>query len=286
MFEVSRFPQEQYSQPVGDPGLFGPSSVTWRVHADGSMIVGGFAALLVQTLHPLVMAGVADHSDYREAPLRRLSRTASFIGATTYGSTPVAESVIRSVRGVHKRIVGTAPDGRPYTAEDPELLRWVHVAGVACFARAYRAYGFGVLTNHELDRYYDEVAIVAEKLGATGVPRSRREVASYFRAVRPQLRAGEQAREAVRFLTVPPSGEDILGRIAYDLVVRAAIGVVPRWVREALGLARPLLAEQAEQAAVRPAVWTLLRALRLATGPHPAINEARARCRSTGETAA
>lgn len=281
MFEVSRFPQEQYTDPAGDAGLFGPRSVTWRVHADPSMIVGGICALMVQSLHPLAMAGVAEHSDYREAPLRRLSRTASFIGATTYGSTPVAESVIRTVRGVHRRVHGIAPDGRPYSADDPELLRWVHVAEVASFLRAYRRYGFGLLTPAEADRYYDEVAVVAERLGATEVPRSRAAVGAYFRQVRPQLRATDQALEALRFIRTPPPGSDPVGAAAYEVIVRAATGVLPGWVRRMLGVERPWPIGRAEQALVAPTAWTLLRAIRLATGTPPAFAEARVRARSS-----
>jgi uncharacterized protein (DUF2236 family) len=277
MFEVSRFPQEQYTEPAGDAGLFGPGSVTWRIHADPSMIVGGLCALMVQSLHPLAMAGVADHSDYREAPLRRLSRTASFIGATTFASTPVAEGVIDIVRKVHRRVHGTAPDGRPYSAEDPDLLRWVHVAEVASFLRAYRRFGLGILTPADADRYYDEVAIVAEKLGATDVPRSRAEVSAYFRAVRPQLCADEQALDALGFIRTPPPGSDPVAGAAYEVIMRASTGVLPGWVRRMLGIERPWPLGVAEQAFVAPTTWTLLRAIRLATGTPPAFSEARVR---------
>jgi uncharacterized protein (DUF2236 family) len=173
--DSSRFPQEQYTDPPGDRGLFGPSSASWHVHGDSSMLVGGIAALLLQTLHPLAMAGVAEHSDYRERPFGRLSRVASFVAATTYGSTPVAESVVESVKAVHERVVGTAPDGRPYSAGDPDLLRWVHVAEVACFYAAHRRYHPRALRGADADRYYDEVAVVAEMLRRDrGVLRSRR----------------------------------------------------------------------------------------------------------------
>lgn len=280
MFEVSRFPQEQYTAPAGDAGLFGPKSVAWRVHADPSMMVGGICALMVQSLHPLAMAGVADHSDYREEPLRRLSRTASFIGATTFGSTPVAESVLRTVRGVHRKVNGTAPDGRPYSADDPDLLRWVHVAEVASFLRAYRRYGLGFVTLADTDRYYDEVAIVAEKLGASDVPRSRAAVATYFRQIRPELRATDEALEALRFIRTAPAGGDPVAGAAYEVIVRAAIGVLPGWVRQMLGIGKLWPLDVAEQAFVVPAAWTILRAIRIATGEPPAFGEARARARA------
>src|SRR3954449_5225478 len=122
LFAADRFPEEQYDEPKGDPGLFGPDSVTWTVHADATMFVGGIAALMVQSLHPLAAAGVADHSSYRTEPFKRLSRTGSFVAVTTYAATPVAESVIAAVRGVHEHVKGTAPDGTPYAASDPDLL--------------------------------------------------------------------------------------------------------------------------------------------------------------------
>jgi uncharacterized protein (DUF2236 family) len=118
-FEVARFPQEQYTDPPGDPGLFGPESVTWRVNGDASLVIGGLSALMLQALHPLALAVVFDHSNFKEQPLRRLSRTASFVRATTYASTPVAESVIATVRQMHTRVVGVAPHGVPYRADDP-----------------------------------------------------------------------------------------------------------------------------------------------------------------------
>src|SRR5215831_18847783 len=125
----------------GDAGLFGPDSVTWRVHADlSSMLVGGVSALLLQALHPLALQGVLDHSRFREDPLGRLRRTAAFIAGTTYGSTATAHALIDRVRRVHETVVGTTPGGRPYAADDPHLLTWVHVAEVTSFLRAHRRY--------------------------------------------------------------------------------------------------------------------------------------------------
>ena len=271
-FDVERFPEERYDAPPGDPGLFGPDSVTWRVHADPSLIVGGLSALMLQSLHPLAMAGVADHSDYRERPLARLSRTSSFVAATTYGSTQVAESVIAIVRAVHTRVTGTAPDGRPYSAADPELLRWVHVAEMGSFLRAHRRYHPAPVRGADIDRYFAETAVVAERLGATDVPRSRAEVRAYLRSVRPQLVAGDQAREAMGFL-LRPIGSDPVTRAAGQLFVLAAVGLLPEWARRlhAVGHPRPV------GLPVRSAVWGLLNTLRMVGGPPPFVAEARRR---------
>ncbi len=273
VFGADRFPQEQYTDPPGDPGLFGPGSVTWRVHGHPAMVLGGFSAVLLQTLHPLAMAAVADHSAWREAPLRRLSRTSSFVVATTYGSTPVAEAMIEVVRAVHARVVGTAPDGRSYSANDPALLRWIHVAEVTSFLRAYQRYEPWPLSGANADRYLDEVAVVAERLGATEVPRSRSQVRAYLGEVRSELAAGEQALGAVDFVRTP-LGDDPWTRAAYGLVVEAGVGLLPGWARAMLGLRQSAVVERT---VVRPAAWSLISAMRLATGPPPALVQARER---------
>jgi len=272
-FGADRFPEEQYSDPAGDPGLFGPDSVTWKIHADASMLIGGVSAIMLQTLHPLAMAGVADHSDFRERPFERLSRTSSFVTATTYASTPVAEAIIETVRAVHLRVVGTAPDGRPYRASDPALLRWIHVAEASSFLAAHRRYHLLPVVAADQDRYYDEMAVVAERLGATDLPRSRSEVAAYFETVRPELHAGDQALASIRYIQASPFANPVL-RLAYRVVVRAATGLLPGWARGMLRLPpRPLL----ELSVVRPAAATILTVLRLAGGAPPPVIQARAR---------
>ena len=227
-FDSNRFPLERYDHPPGDPGWFGPDSVTWWAHADLSMVVGGFGSLMLQALHPLAMAGVAEHSDFKERPFERLSRTASFVVATTYGDSETAEKLCRVVRRTHRHITGVAPDGRPYDANDPALLRWVHVAEVSMFVAANAHFGRRVMTAAEVDCYYDEMAVVAEALGATRVPRSAAEVASYFVEVQPELRAGEQAEDTLRFLASPPEG-DRLARSVSGMFSAAAWGLLPAW---------------------------------------------------------
>lgn len=272
--DSSRFPQEQYTDPPGDPGLFGPDSAAWYLHGDPLMLVGGVCALMLQTLHPLAMAGVAEHSDFRERPYARLSRVASFVAATTYGSTEVALSVIEMVKAVHERVVGIAPDGRPYRAGDPELLRWVHVAEVASFVEAHRRYHPWPLRGEDLDRYYAENAVVAELLGATEVPRSRAEVDAYFERVRPELVADEQAREAIRWIQ-SSKGDSPPERAAYQFLLNAAVDLLPPWARRMLGLRR--IAPVA-LGVVRPATWMALRTLKLLGGTPVPIRQARARC--------
>ena len=186
-------------------------------------------------LHPLAMAGVAEHSGYREDPLGRLRRTASFVAATTFGTTAEAEAAIAQVHRVHRRVKGTAPDGRPYSAADPELVTFIHVAEVSSFLAASRRYGPRPLTPEQCDRYYEEVAPVALALGATWAPRSVAEVESYLLRVRPDLYAGPQA-VAARDWLVRGVARRPAERAVYSLVLAAAVGVLPGWARRELGL--------------------------------------------------
>jgi uncharacterized protein (DUF2236 family) len=251
-----------------DEAYLAPDGVARRVHADlPSMLIGGVSALLVQTLHPLAMAGVAEHSSYRDDPLGRLRRTASFVGTTTFGTAAQAEAAIAQVRRVHRRVKGIAPDGRPYAADDPELVTFIHVAEVASFLTASQRYGSRPLTPVECDEYYEEVAPVALALGATWAPRSTVEVESYLLRIRPDLYAGPQARAArdwlLRGVARRPSE-----RAVYSLVVAAAVGVLPGWARRELGLsvAGPLDLI-VDTAAVTPLARGLATALRWVVAP-------------------
>lgn len=257
---------------MGDPGVIGPESVAWRVHSDIAGLIGGVRALLLQTMHPLAMAGVAEHSDYRNDPFGRLHRTAGFVAVTTYGSTDAARRSIASVRAVHDTVTGVAPDGRPYSANDPDLLTWVHTTEVDSLLKAVQRYGAIELSRTEVDRYYDEMAVVAHELGAVDVPRSAREVRAYWRHVRPELRAGEQAKETVRFLLVPPM--PMWARPAYGVIASAAASLLPTFVRRALRIPSPPLVGSV---AVRPAATGLVRLLGWSLGTSPVVELATAR---------
>jgi uncharacterized protein (DUF2236 family) len=257
-------PEDRLAGTGGDLGWFGPGSAVWQVHGDPAMIVGGVRALMLQTLHPLAMAGVAEHSDYRHDPLGRLHRTGGFIGMTTFGTTPVAEQAIAQVRAIHPYVKGVAPDGRPYRADDPELLTWVHVALVDSLLWAYRRYGARPLRAADADRYLEEYAVVALELGAEWVPTSVAAVRQYLRDIRPELHAGRQAGETVRFLLNPPL--PLVIRPPYSLVAAAAVGLLPGWARRMLALPTvPLV----DRVAVRPAVTAMLRTAGWVLGPPP-----------------
>ncbi|HDR9050897.1 TPA: DUF2236 domain-containing protein [Burkholderia vietnamiensis] len=254
-------PSIDYSSPPGDPGLFGPDAVCWRVHADfASMMTGGVSALLLQALHPLALAGVWDHSSFRTDILGRLRRTATFISGTTFGNRADALALIERVKAIHTRVSGTAPDGRPYRADDPALLTWVHVAEVSSFLAAHLRYVNPALSGKCQDRYYAETAQIAERLGAQAVPRSRAEVAAYLARMQPELEAGPRTFEVIRILLNAPLAKPAL-RPAATLVMHAGIDLLPPWAQQMLGLARfaPL-----RRAVVRPGVRAVAPVLRWA----------------------
>ncbi|NVL47867.1 DUF2236 domain-containing protein, partial [Pseudomonas syringae pv. actinidiae] len=198
--------QLDLENPKGDPGLFGPQSVCWKVHGDfTSMLVGGISALMLQALHPLALAGIWDHSSFRQDMLGRLRRTGQFLSGTTYGSTQDANWLIDKVRAIHLNVTGTAPDGRPYAASDPDLLSWVHVAEVSSFLAAHLRYRNPALSLADQDLYYAETALIAERLGARNVPRSRQAIADYLADIRGQLVCDERSREVLRLLLDAPA---------------------------------------------------------------------------------
>ncbi|MBU6329512.1 MAG: DUF2236 domain-containing protein [Acidobacteria bacterium] len=244
----------------GDPGLFGPDSVTWRVHSDGAMLIAGIRALLLQIMHPLAMAGVADHSDYRHHPEARLARTSQFVATTTFGTTEQAHEAVGIVKRVHARVVGHAPDGRPYAASDPHLISWVHHAEVDSFLAAYQRYGARPLTDAEADRYVAEMAIICELLDGEPPARSVAELRQYFAAIAPELQVGQQGRDAARWLLFPPV--PLAVRPAYAVLAPAAIGLLPAETRRALRLpllpgVDPLLVQPAARAIVRTLGWAI-----------------------------
>ena len=227
-------------------GLFGPRSVAWRVHGDVTgMLTGGLAGLMLQMLHPRVLAGVWDHSQFREDMSGRLRRTARFIAKTTYGSREEAEKSIALVRSIHGHIRGTLPDGTPYCANDPDLLAWVHVTETTTFLAGYIRYADPAMPAASRDRYFAEMAQVGEALGADPVPRSQAEARRLMNAARPELRYDERTRVISNLLLnqapASPATEPV-----QVLARQAGLDLLPEWARRMHGLhapwpARPLV---------------------------------------------
>ncbi len=221
----------------GTPGprWFTPDSPIGRVHGDASMFVGGLRALLLQSLHPLAMAGVADHSDYRGDPWGRLARTSTFLAVTTFGTSTDAQRAVDRVRGIHTRVRGMSADGRPYEATDPHLLEWVHVAEIDSFLRAHQLYGAAPLDQQGRDAYVADTARVALALGVADPPRTEKEVTERIAAYRPELTSTAAAREAARFLLLTPP-LPLLARAPYAVLAATSVAMLPSWARAPLRL--------------------------------------------------
>jgi uncharacterized protein (DUF2236 family) len=243
-----------YDHPHGDPGLFGPDSATWRVHADfPGMLAGGLAALMLQTLHPLALAGVWDHSNFRDDLIGRLRRTTSFVSGTSYAPHDQTVALIERVKAIHAQVHGVAEDGRPYSANDPHLLTWVHVTEAYSFLQGYRRYSHIALPAGAADRYYDEVRRVAEALGARDVPASEAQIHGYFRQVRGELRFSERSREVLEVLSRVRLPVPIAG-LSRDVFLQAGAALLPPWAEALLGRS-PLQRAQARLAA--RALWSV-----------------------------
>lgn len=258
-------PEPAMAAVMNAPGerWFGEDRVIRRVHSDASMFVGGLRALLLQSLHPLAMAGVANHSDYSADPWGRLQRTAGFLASTTFGPAAMADESIARVRQVHRRVRGVAPDGRAYSAGDPHLLRWVHICEVDSFLTAYHRYGATPLSDEEADEYVADMARVASALGVDHPPVTVAQVRGEFRNFRGELKGTKAAREAARFLLVQPP-LPLAARPAYGLLAASAVALLPMSARWPLRL--PYL-PVSEAVLVAPAGAALTRLIRWSLTP-------------------
>ena len=238
-----------------------------RVHADSSMFVGGLRALLLQSLHPLAMAGVAGHSGYRGDPWGRLQRTSYFLAVTTFGPASDAEAAVARVRSVHQRVRGKAADGRPYSANDPHLLKWVHLAEVDSFLSTYQRYGVEPLDAADRDGYVLDTARVARALGIVDPPQTESELAEQLGTFRSELRGTPEARSAARFILLRPP-LPVIARAPYAVLASTAVASLPAWARWPLRL--PYL-PIAEATVVRAAGAGVVRTLRWISTPPDAV---------------
>lgn len=216
--------------------LFPPGSAIWRVHGDvTTMMIGGVTALMLQMLHPAALAGVWDHSTFRDDMLGRLRRTARFIAVTTFGDRTDAEAAIARVRQVHEHIRGVTDDGTPYFAGDPRLLAWVHVCEAIGFLDAWIAYGNPYMSRAEQDRYFAQAGMVAAALGADPVPQTRAEAEALVTWFLPELSANARTREVARMVLTQPAPSRAMAPVQ-TVLMHAAVDVLPRWAKEMHGL--------------------------------------------------
>jgi uncharacterized protein (DUF2236 family) len=221
-----------------DDGFFGPGSVTWAVSGDLSSPVAGLRALLMQALHPLAMAGVDQHSGWREDPVGRLAATTAYVTTVSFGERAAAERVAARVRRIHERVTGTF-EGQPYAASDPALLLWVHAALVDAALAARRLFGTPLSAADE-DRYVAEMVVAAELVGVptAQVPADVAALDRYIESVRPVLVATPAARESMAYLLDPPGLDPDIAEIWQDLR-DAAVLALPGWARELYGWPAP-----------------------------------------------
>ena len=217
--------------PMSDTALFARGSVIWRVHGDvTTMMVGGISALLMQMLHPLALAGVWDHSRFRDDMIGRLRRTARFIAVTTYADRDDAARLIGQVRRAHDAVKGERPDGTRYAASDPHLLAWVHVCEAVSFLDGWIRYGEPAMSRADQDRYFAESAVVARLLGADPVPETRAEANAILRQMRGELLVDPRTREVCK-LILSQRPADPRGAIAQSVISDAAVALLPDWAR-------------------------------------------------------
>jgi uncharacterized protein (DUF2236 family) len=244
--------------PAGlhDWGLFGPGSLSWRIHSSPVLLVGGLRALIIQSLNPLAMAGIDQHSDYLERPLRRLRRTAEYVATVVYGDTASAHQAAEMVEKLHSRVQGIDPiTGSLYTAADTETKLWVHCVEVHSFLAAYRAYG-GKLSDAEQDAYLAEQVRAAELMGlpAELVPSSRSGFRDFFTYMRPGLCVSEASRDAIELVVDPPKTRELLPhQVSLRMMATAAVAITPRYMRRMAGIERSRLTYLGAGAATRTA---------------------------------
>ena len=221
----------------GTPGprWFAPDSPIARVHGDASMFVGGIRAIMLQSLHPAAMQGVADHSGYQGDMWGRLAQVSTYIAMTTFGTERDALQVIRVVQRVHESVTGTMPDGTAYAANDPHLLGWVHAAEIDSFLAGHDRYGAEPLVGAERDEYVAQTAVAAGHLGVLDPPRTEDELRQVLATYRPELRGTPAAREAIRFLLLHPD-LPLPVRPGYLSLAAAAVGLLPAHARRELRL--------------------------------------------------
>ncbi|MFE7814215.1 oxygenase MpaB family protein [Streptomyces sp. NPDC057433] len=245
------------------PRWFGPERPVRQVHADASMFTGGLSALLLQSLHPLAMAAVAGHSGFRGDPWGRLQRTSTFLAMTTYGPADSAQRAVDRVRAVHETVHGTTPDGQEYSAADPHLLCWVHIAEVDSFLRAHQRFGARPLDAAGCDAYVEDMARIATALGVPDPPTNRAELTDRLAAYRSELRATPEARSTARFLLLNPP-VPVLARLPYGALAAGAVSLLPVWASRALWLPR---VPPAEDVFVRPLGTAVTAVIRWALAP-------------------
>jgi uncharacterized protein (DUF2236 family) len=224
---------EAFKTPLGDPGLFGPQSVVWKVHADFSaMMVGGLSSLMIQALHPRALAAVWDHSNFREQLKARLGRTALFVASTTYGGVELASKSIERVNAIHAKIEGLDQQGKPYKANEPHLLRWVHLIETVSFLNAYQHLALRPLSASDCNRYVVEMNKVGQMLGATNLPTTMQDLQNAIAQYESELVFDNRTRETIQSIENYAVG--LTEKPFFALILKSSFDIVPHWLLQKL----------------------------------------------------
>lgn len=226
-----------FSQPAGEPALVAPDSISWWVFKNPlALFIGGVAAVILELAEPRIRSGVWEHTTFQRNPLLRLQRTGLAAMVTVYGARSQAEAMIAGVRKIHDRIHGVTSAGLAYSANDPELLDWVHATASFGFLQAYDTY-VRKLEDAERDSFYADGASSARLYGALGAPASEQQNTVLFEKMRDKLEPSPVVFEFLDIMRRTPI-LPLPGPLAgiQNLLVMAAIGIVPEWVRERLEL--------------------------------------------------
>ncbi|MEY4447520.1 MAG: hypothetical protein RLZZ433_535 [Pseudomonadota bacterium] len=252
---------EAFKSPVGDPGLFGPQSVVWKVHADFSaMMVGGLSSLMIQALHPRALAAVWDHSNFREQLKARLGRTALFVASTTYGGVELATQSIQRVNAIHAKIAGIDLQGQPYKANEPDLLRWVHLIETVSFLNAYQHLALRPLSVADCNQYVVEMNKVGEMLGAVNLPTTLQDVQHAIGLYEPVLTFDHRTRETLQSIENYSVG--LTEKPFFALILQSSFDIMPQWLLEKMqrstdGCLQINARRLALQLASQPVQWML-----------------------------
>jgi uncharacterized protein (DUF2236 family) len=254
LFSHGPRPLENTLEYAGDPGLLGPDSISWEVIGDTTAFVGGIRALVMQTAHPEVVAGVEQQSTYRDDPLGRLTRTSLYVTETTYGACPEVDAAAAAVRHAHRGVHGTSERGRAYSAGHPALAAWVHNVLTDSFLVAYQSYGARRLSNDEADRFVDEQARIGSLLGSDPLPRDAAGLREWIDH-HPDLSSSDAQRSAVDFLARPPLSPPV--RLAYHFLYEAALATVPDSLTDLVGVRPRPYADKVGRVTTSALRWAL-----------------------------
>jgi uncharacterized protein (DUF2236 family) len=270
-----------------DAGYHLPGSAVWAVHGSMTPIVAGIRALLMQALHPAALSGILEHSDFRQDPLRRLARTIRWIFTVTYGSTAAADEASARIHQLHEPVRGRYTDvrgaERSYSANDPEVARWVHLAFVDAFLTAHKIWG-GAIPGGP-DAYVREWAQAGRLMGVEDPPLTEAEMHQqldrWYNSG--ELLADSRVAGTVEFIRHPPLHP--LLRPGYQVVFAGAVYSLEPKYRRMLGLRTPRLGPLPLPVKLATKVALGVVHFALGRGPGPSEQAARQRLRRLGYSA-